>query len=155
VCGEIVVVVAPDAPEPALPGALTVRIARDPVEGEGPLVGLAAGLAEVSTDLAIVVAGDMPEIQPAVLEEMLAVAREAPADAVALGDGGRFRPLPVVVRVDRARATAGALVGRGERRLRTLLDALRVAVIDETSWHALDPDRRTLRDVDAPEDLDA
>ena len=148
-------VVAPDAPEPELPGALAVRIARDPVEGEGPLVGLAAGLAEVSTDLAVVVAGDMPLIHPAVLEEMLAVAREAAADAVALADGDRFRPLPVVVRVERARETARVLVGRGERRLRALLDALRVAVIDEATWHALDPDRRTLRDVDVPEDLDA
>lgn len=148
-------VVAPDAPEPELPGVLTVRIARDPVAGEGPLVGLAAGLAEVSTDLAIVVAGDMPEIQAGVLEEMLAVAREASVDAVALRDGERFHPLPVVVRVERARETARVLVGRCERRLRTLLDALRVAVIDEATWHALDPGRRTLRDIDLPEDLDA
>ena len=32
---------------------------------------------------------------------------------------------------------------------------MRVAVIDETTWMALDPQRRTLRDVDTRGDLQA
>jgi len=35
-----------------------------------------------------------------------------------------------------------------------LLDALRVAAIDEPTWRALDPDGVTLHDIDRPEDLD-
>jgi hypothetical protein len=45
------------------------------------------------------------------------------------------------------------LLHAGERRLRALSDALRTAVIDESTWLALDPERRTLRDVDEPGDL--
>ena len=74
-------------------------------------------------------------------------------DAVALQDGDRFRPLPSLVRVAPARDAAHALLHAGERSLRSLLDALRVAVIDEPTWTALDPARRTLFDVDEPGDL--
>ena len=45
-----------------------------------------------------------------------------------------------------------ARIERVEVENRTV-DALRVAVIDEPTWHALDPDRATLRDVDVPADL--
>ena len=79
---------------------------------------------------------------------------EAEVEAVALQDGDRFRPLPSVVRTARAVEVAHALLHDGHRALRDLLDALRLAVIDEPTWVALDPERRTLFDVDAPSDLD-
>jgi molybdopterin-guanine dinucleotide biosynthesis protein A len=153
VCREVVVVIAPDAPEPSLPIAVSARFARDPREAEGPLAGTLAGLALVSADLALVAGGDMPGLVTGVLVEMLRVAAEAPVDAVALADGDRPRPLPVVLRTEAASEAAHTLLHDGERRLRALLDALRVAVIDEPTWQALDPRRATLHDVDTPEDL--
>ena len=153
VCDEVVVVLAPGAAAPALATDLPVRFAYDAREGEGPLAGLAAGLAAVTTDRSLAVAGDMPELAPAVLTEMLRVAREAPVDAVALADRGRVSPLPCVVSVEVARANAHALLGSGERSLRALIDSLRVAVIDEPTWVRLDPARGSLRDVDVPGDL--
>lgn len=153
VCPEVVVVVAPGDPDPQPPTGAPVRVARDPEEGRGPLVGLSAGLAEVRTELALVAAGDMPELSAAVLAEMLRVAGEAQVDAVALQDGETFRPLPVVVRAGPARETGRALLRRGERSLMALLGAFRLAMIDEPTWHALDPMRATLLDVDRPEDL--
>jgi len=45
------------------------------------------------------------------------------------------------------------LLHAGRRRLRDMLDSLRTAVIDEATWTALDPQRRTLHDVDEPGDL--
>ena len=80
-------------------------------------------------------------------------APEAPVDAVALQDGDRFRPLPLVLRVTPAAAAAHALLHDGERRLRALPQALRTAVVDEPTWRGLDPDGATLADVDVPEDL--
>jgi molybdopterin-guanine dinucleotide biosynthesis protein A len=103
--------------------------------------------------MAIAAGGDMPDLSTAVLLEMLRVVGDAPVDAVALQDGDRFRPLPCLVRVAPARDAAHALLHAGERSLRSLLNALRVAVIDEPTWTALDPGRRTLFDVDEPGDI--
>jgi molybdopterin-guanine dinucleotide biosynthesis protein A len=154
VCGSTVVVLAPGGPEPPMPADMPVRFARDAVAGEGPLEGAYAGLLAVTTELAVLVAGDMPELVPAVLDEMLGVARERSADAAVLRDGDRFRPLPSVVRVTPAVAWAETLLHRGRRRLRDLLAELDAAVVEEATWHALDPERRTLVDVDEPQDLD-
>lgn len=154
VCGDVVVALAPDAPEPPMPLGAPVRFSRDAEEGEGPLSGVYAGLIAVRTSHALLAAGDMPDLRTAVLLEMLRVADEAPADAVALADEGRFRPVPAIVATDRARDVAHALLHDGRRRLRDLFDAIRVAVVDEPTWRALDPDGRTLFDVDLPGDLE-
>jgi molybdopterin-guanine dinucleotide biosynthesis protein A len=155
VCAEVVVVIAPEAPAPTVPLGASVRYVRDAREGEGPLAGLLAGLETVTSDLALVAGGDMPELSTAVLLEMLHVAGEAPVDAVVLQDGDRFRPLPALVRVASAREAAHVLMHAGERSLRSLLQALRAAVIDEPTWTALDPARGTLLDIDDPTDLEA
>lgn len=153
VCAEVIVVLAPDVPEPTIPEGPNVRFVRDAREGEGPLAGLQAGLEATSTDLALVTGGDMPELSTGVLLEMLRVAVEDRADAVALQDGDRFRPLPSLVRVATAGGVTSALLLGGERSLRALLQALQVTVIDESIWVALDPARGSLYDVDEPADL--
>jgi molybdopterin-guanine dinucleotide biosynthesis protein A len=154
VTGDVLVVAAPGRP-PELPTGIRLLVQEDAIEGEGPLVALSNALANVATPLALVVGGDMPELARPVLLELLRVADDADVDAVALEDGDRFRPLPVVLRLRRARPVAAGLVRTGERRLRTLLDALRVAVVDEPTWHGLDPTGRTLFDIDTPADLEA
>lgn len=153
VCRDVVVVVAPDAEEPSFPVGAPVRVARDATEGEGPLAGVHAGLLAVTTEVALVAGGDMPDLQTPVLLEMLRVADEAQVDAVALQEGDRARPLPCVVVAERAIDVAHTLLHSGRRSLRDLLDALHVAVIDEPTWHALDASRRTMFDVDEPSDL--
>lgn len=152
VCGEVLVV-APPGERPDLPGGVPLLLQHDVAEGQGPLVAVSNALANVRTPLALVVGGDMPELAGPVLLEMIRVAEEADVDAIALREGERFRPLPVVLRLGRARPVAAGLVRSGERRLRTLLDALRVAVVDEPTWRNLDPAGRTLFDVDEPDDL--
>lgn len=153
VCAEVVVVIAPEVVSPSLPDGPAVRVVRDEREGEGPLAGLLKGLEAVETELAIVAAGDMPDLAIAVLLEMLRAAQGSAVDAVVLQEDARFRPLPNLVRVLPARRAAGELLGAGERSLRALLLGLRAGVLDEAAWTALDPGRGTLRDVDVPGDL--
>jgi molybdopterin-guanine dinucleotide biosynthesis protein A len=152
VCDDVIVVRAPGRTAEGLPDG--VRVANDPREGEGPLAGLHAGLlAAVPIGAVLVVGGDMPELQPGVLRELLAVLDRAEADAAVLVDGDRRRPLPAALRTRPAATVAHSLLHEGRRRLRDLFDGLRTAVIDEETWTALDPRRRTLLDVDEPGDL--
>ncbi|HZB02615.1 MAG TPA: molybdenum cofactor guanylyltransferase [Actinomycetota bacterium] len=154
VTAEVHVVTSRDDPLPTLPADLGVDFIRDVVEYEGPLRATARGLAFVERSWSIVVGGDMPELQPAVMTTLLRLAEERDAGAAALGEGARFRPLPCVLRTDPARAEAAALLSKGERSLRALLTNLSVAILDEEAWLPLDPERRSLLDVDEPDDLD-
>lgn len=149
VADDIVVVVAPGS-EPELPA--DVRVAYDPATGQGPLVGVLAGLEAVRYDAAVVVGGDMPWLRPEVLRLMLASLDEA-AGAIALEVDAQAQQLPLVVRRDAALEATRRLTGSGERRLGALLDALQVTTIAEVDWRAIDPEADTVRDVDTLEDL--
>jgi molybdenum cofactor guanylyltransferase len=157
VCSEILVVVAPDADAPQPPPEVTspVRSVRDAEPHAGPLAGLAAGLTETDTPLAVVVGGDMPGVSPHVLVELVLAASEEGVIASALSSGGEVRPLPCVVRVPEARIEARALLAAGERSLRALLGALDTRSLPEQVWRAHDPGGATLLDIDRPGDLES
>lgn len=153
VADDVVVVLSPSDDAGLVPER--VRIARDAVEGSGPLAGVLAGLAAARSPIAIVAGGDMPELVSSVLRAMVDRLIAVGAGAVGLSDGERLRPLPAAVRVEPAAVTAEELLSTGERSLRALLRALRVDPVDEALWTPLDPERRTLLDVDEPGDLPA
>jgi molybdopterin-guanine dinucleotide biosynthesis protein A len=96
----------------------------------------------------------MPGLVPAVLEAMVETLHDPRVEAVLLDHDGRPRPLPMVLRRRPAEATAAQLIAAGERRLGALPEGLRSHVLDGTVWRALDPDARTMRDIDTPDDLD-
>ena len=153
VCDEVVVVLSPGGDEPSVPAG-SVVFARDDAEHEGPLAGLAAGLASVASERAVVAGGDMPGIEPEVVRELLRAGEETGAVVAVLSDGGDARPLPCVVRTEPALAAARRLLAGGRRRLRDLLAEVSTVLVDEPTWTALDPERRTLLDVDEPSDLE-
>lgn len=156
IASEVVVVLAPDD-DRALPSIAgrTIRVAHDARPGEGPLAGLLAGLEVAAEPLAIVVGGDMPTLDAAVLAILARAiaADQASVDAVVLAQRGETRPLPMAIRTGSATVAARRLLGDGERRLRALPEAIPSRQIDEADWRPLDPDARTLLDVDLPEDL--
>lgn len=153
VCEEVVVVLPPDGEEPTVPSG-SVVFARDVAQHEGPLAGLAAGLASVASERAVVAGGDMPGIEAEVLRELLRASEETGAVVAVLSDGGHARPLPCVVRTEPALAATQRLLAEGRRRLRDLLTEAATVIVDEPTWTAFDPERRTLLDVDEPSDLD-
>lgn len=145
-----VVMVAPIGGEPPVPDG--VRVVNDDRPFEGPLVGLVVGLGALKTDQVLVIGGDMPGLQPAVAEALLEEVRSGGAACV-LEHAGRARPLPLAVGREVALRTAAELVDGGERRLRALTDALEAVVIPESVWLALDPQARSVLDIDTPADL--
>jgi molybdenum cofactor guanylyltransferase len=160
VAGPLVLVLAPGADAPDL--GIETLIAHDAAPHGGPLVGLATGLAALQAvapgaAVAIVVAGDMPTLAPAVLE-LLADALDAdthPAADAATLEADPPSVFPLALRVGPANAAAGGiLAGGGKRSMRALLEALPSAVIAAAAWRALDPAAATLHDIDTPADLE-
>ena len=147
---DVVVVLAPDGTPPTRGD---VRVVRDTTAFAGPLAGLLAGLRAAKHPSVFVTAGDMPELQHAVAEMLVAALAATGVDAAALEGDGRPRPLPIAVARDAGSVAAQRLIDDGERRLRALVDALTTTVIPESTWRALDPQGRSLRDVDVPMDL--
>lgn len=153
VCTEVVVVIGPDQPTPELPAGVAIRIVRDPEPFGGPLVGLLAGLEEAREPIALVVAGDMPTLQPEVLAALLRSLDDTDSEVGLLEHQGRATPLPAALRNGAATPVAQRLLAQGERRLTALMDSLRARVIEESDWRGLDPAAATLRDIDLPGDL--
>ncbi len=157
VADRIVVVVAPAAPQPSVPAALAGRVAfaRDAESFGGPLAGLASGLAALDTEtgIAVVVGGDMPTLVPSVLSLLIdkLVADETLVAATLEADPPSA--LPMAVRPRAAAEAAAALLEEDRRALRGILARVPSIVVPAAAWRALDPDGRTLRDVDAPGDL--
>lgn len=157
VADPVVLVLAPDAPVPELPAGLdrSLLIARDAVAHQGPLAGLAGGLAALPAGIerAIVVAGDMPALVPAVLRALLDAVGPDAGITVACLEADPASPLPMAVRPRLAGAVAATLLVADRRNLRALIEAVPSVLVPATTWRRLDPDGVTLRDVDTPEDL--
>jgi molybdenum cofactor guanylyltransferase len=147
---DIVVVVAPEGKVSERPH---VRVVHDTAAFEGPLAGLLAGLGAARESAVLITAGDMPELQPAVADALLAKLRSSGADVVVLEDAGLPRPLPMAIDRDAGMAAGKRLIDAGERRLRALLEVLTATVIPEDTWRAIDPGGRSLRDIDTQDDL--
>lgn len=156
----VVVVIGPGDPAPAIRGDLGVEVvvARDVVAHQGPLAGLAAGLAALREtgrpiDIALVVAGDMPTLVPDVLRLLVEALAADPTLGVARLESEPVSVLPAAMRPGIAVPAAAALLAADRRSLRGLLDVVPSASISAAEWRALDPDGATLRDVDTPADL--
>ena len=104
------------------------RVVDDPAPDLGPLAGVFAMLAEVTTKWLVVVACDMPDLDHHTLAILLATARERNVEGVRFTRDGRSQPLPVVFRRDAKPAVQRCL---DERRLRLLApdDEFSVAVV--------------------------
>lgn len=147
---ETIVVAAPDESRSVPDGVIVVS---DPVSFEGPLVGLRTGLRRAAEPVVLLVGGDMPTLVPSVLALLVDRLDDPAVDAAILEGAGRARPLPGALRTARAMAAVERLVDGGERRLQRIYEDLTTVVVDEATWRALDPDARTLRDIDTPTDL--
>ena len=130
-----------------VPGYRTVR---DAIQGAGPLAGIAAGLAAARTDWLLVVAGDMPDLRGAVIDLLR---QPTAADAIGIRIGAMPEPLLCALRVSAFRPIAEAKLARGDAKVsRLLTDHDRVHWLDESALRAVDPELRSLRNINSPAD---
>jgi molybdopterin-guanine dinucleotide biosynthesis protein A len=125
--------------------AVTVH---DAVEDQGPLAGIAAGLRASKTDLNVVVACDMPLINPRVLERLASMIGDADM-CVAVNDS--HASVLCGIYHSRVAPIAQQLFDSGERRVMALLDRVDVKRVDAALFRDLDPQLNTFKSCDTPE----
>ena len=144
VTSEILLVGAPPAIAGTLPG---LRLVPDEVRGAGPLGGIIAALRSAGRDT-LVVAWDMPFVEPRHLRPLLGAASDA--DAVAWEAEGRAEPLCTLYRARAVGELAGVFAA-GERSPREALRRLRVHLVGHTASEGPYP----FTSINTPEQLDA
>ena len=149
-CGETVVVAAPGQDLPALPAG--TRVVRDGRPGQGPLEGLAAGLAAVTAPAAFCTSCDVPFLRPALVGRLFDALGDAAA-AQGVVDGFA-QPLLAVYRSSLA-GKAADLVRSGRRRVIYLVEGESVALVPETALREADPDLASFRNCNTPEEYAA
>ena len=153
VVDEVIIVVGSETQREAY-RALGARVVADRPPRGTPLVGAYTGFLEARGEYAFLTGGDQPLLDPRVVELLFTEARGHDA-ATPTWPNGWIEPLHATYRVKPAGATALRLIESGERKLGMILGALpdvRHVPIDDV--RALDPQLRTLMDVDTAEDLD-
>jgi molybdopterin-guanine dinucleotide biosynthesis protein A len=153
ICDEVLVVGPAGGLPVRLPDGLgsTVISILDERPFEGPLVALVYAARCASRQRLLIVAGDMPDLQPAVLRRLLTFGGNH--EGACLVAGGIPQPLPMAMLRDVALGRGADLIAAGERSLRGVVASLDIEAIAEPEWRKLDPDGRSLRDIDRPADL--
>jgi molybdopterin-guanine dinucleotide biosynthesis protein A len=157
--GPVVVVAAPDQELPELsPG---VAVTTDPVEGRGPLQGVAAGLAAVAerASVAFVCSTDLPFLHPAFVRRVL---REVTDDVDVVLPVARGFPQPLAAAYRTALAPqVVALLEQGRMRPAMLFEQVRVRRLDDAALladpalAAADPDLDSVLNVNSPDEYRA
>ena len=149
VVDPIVVVGARGQELPALPAA--VPITRDERDARGPLEGLRAGLKALpaAVDAAYVTSCDVPLLVPAFVQRLIELLGEH--DIAVMEIGGFAHPLSAVYR----RATLPhieELLAHDRLRPAYLFEAVRTRRVTPEEMRDVDPDLRTLRNLNTRED---
>ncbi|WP_336001100.1 molybdenum cofactor guanylyltransferase [Halorientalis halophila] len=140
---------------PAIEDALTgydhpVTVAADDEPDRGPMTGILTGLRAAESEFAVVVACDMPFVDPALVRRLFERARDR--DAAVPRVDGRDQPLQAVYHVDATVAACEAALARDQRAVFAALNDLDWAVVQESEIRAV-AGLDSLRNVNTREDL--
>lgn len=125
------------------------RCVPDVFPGVGTLGGIHAGLQASTHELALVVGCDMPFLNPAVLEWFAQAADGV--DLVVLRTGEWLEPLHAVYRKSCLPAMEAA-IRAGKHWAFSFYDEVRVRYVDPAEIKHLDPDLRSFRNINTPDE---
>ncbi|QSQ21571.1 molybdenum cofactor guanylyltransferase [Pyxidicoccus parkwayensis] len=127
-----------------------LRTVADVVRDKGAPGGVHAAMTAARTTWVVAVACDMPFVSTEALRVLLGARSEA-VDAVCFEVSGRLEPLLAAYRTELA-ATWGESL-KEDPSLRQLLSRVRTRLLPEDTLRAVDPELRSLVNVNTPEDL--
>lgn len=153
VATEIVVVRAAGQRLPALTSGPPLTVVADPVEDEGPLIGIAEGLRATACEVALVVACDMPFLRPELLRMLFDRASAGRRFVVPLY---RDRPQPLCSAFRReALEVIDAHIAAGDRKIMAVAGDLDADRVSPEQWSVADTDGRSFENVNTPEEFEA
>lgn len=130
-------------------------VAPDLYQGVGPLAGLEAGLRVARNTIVFAVATDMPFVDHKLVTAMVEHCGDedaiVPRIRIAHLDEPQPEPLHAVYRKSCLPAIEAAL-SKGKRRLVTFLNDIRVCYVEDSVLRRLDPDLRSLQNLNTPEE---
>ena len=154
VVDEVIIVIGSDAQREAYI-SFGDRVIADRLPCGSPLVGAYTGLSEARGEYTFLTGGDQPLIDPRVVELLFAEVRGHDA-ATPYWPNGWVEPLHSVYRSRQAANAALTLIESGEKRLRLILDTLPDVVrVPVDKMKSIDPELRSLMDVDTSEELES
>ena len=128
-----------------------VRVTFDETPGIGPLMGLYSGLSAIHTTHALVVAVDLPCVQPALLSFL--ISQPLPTDTLLVP---LVHNIPQVLLALYPRSVLPLVkeqLLQGRRDLRCLLKVAPVQFVEETQLRQIDPQLRSFMNINTPEEL--
>lgn len=149
VCDEVIIVVSGDLGRYV---DLGTNVVADQFEDVGALGGLHAGLDAASHELALAVGCDMPFLKPDVLRAFADWA--SGFDVTLLRYNGYVQPLHAAYRRSCVPAIDAA-IRAGERRIISFFPHVRVRHVTPEEVAAIDPDLRSFRNINTPEQWEA
>lgn len=152
---EIIVVAAPLRDEPfsidrTLKNRVGLILERDDTAFQGPVGALRRGLTRARSEIAFACSCDLPLLRSDLAAAICTMVEGN--DAAIPKVEGILQPLCAAYRRDPAIAALVAMEAAGERRLTMLTDRLKVRALDEAALRAIDPDLRSLLNVNTAED---
>ena len=152
VVSPIIVVAAREQPLPQLPGETSVT--RDEREAKGPLEGIRAGLSALpeSIDAAYITSCDVPLLVPAFVERMIDLMGDH--DIAVMEIDGFPHPLSAIYRRS-VLPHVESLLAADRLRPVFLFEAVRTRRVKPEEMTVVDPELKTLRNLNTPEDYRA
>lgn len=129
------------------------RVLVDARAHAGVLPALEQGLSSASGEVALIVAGDMPFVSRVAFGYLLE--RIEGVDVVVPRVQGILQPMHAVIRREPALQAIRTALASGESRLFRVLETLERCEVTEAELRRVDPDLRSLFNVNTPEDLAA
>lgn len=148
---EVIIVVASPQQAAALPLPAGVRRVSDLYPGRGSLGGIYTGLSISREPWVLVVACDMPFLNPRLLRRLMAMRRDV--DAVVPCLEGQPEPLHALYSKT-CLEPMERMLRAGQLKIAPLFEAVRVRYVDEGTIDRIDPNHRSFFNVNSPADVE-
>jgi molybdopterin-guanine dinucleotide biosynthesis protein A len=136
-----------------LPDFGRLRLVVDPQPHAGVLPALVHGLRAASGEVCLLVASDMPFVARAAFDYLLTVQCQERAAVVVPHVDGHLQPMHAVVDRQVVLAALESALVAGEQQLFKVLQSLRPRLVEAAELRRIDPELRSLFNVNTPADL--